>query len=283
MLLLFSLIAPTTSLTLFEWFRCTKLADSSWWLSADLTIECPWYAGAPSGTAVLSLVVGLLVYPLGFPLAILRLLAARPATRDLLLADAAGSEPALKPYRFLFAAYQPRVAPWFECAELLRRLTLTGLLSFMGPVDGASEHYTAVRATVAMVLSLLLAMLWRELMPYRSAFLNVLATSAMYLILFVYTMGFFIDVRPWGTMTDGEQAAIGWVLLLFTLPLGAVMAVRLVVEFRKQLKLEAAKRAVPDLDRTNTCARSAHVPYACAYSRPVHVHDPTIPGRSRRR
>ena len=90
---------------------------------------------------------------------------------EVLLADAAGSEPSLKPYRFLFAAYQPRVAPWFECVELLRRLTLTGVLSFMGPINGADEYYTPIRATAGMVISMLLALVWRELMPYRSAFL----------------------------------------------------------------------------------------------------------------
>ena len=54
-LLLFSLITPTTSLTLAQWFRCTKLADDSWWMSADLTLECPWSTGAPSQAALFSL------------------------------------------------------------------------------------------------------------------------------------------------------------------------------------------------------------------------------------
>ena len=145
---------------------------------------------------------------MGYPLFVLLLLAARRSTREVLLADAASSEPSLKPYRFLFAAYQPRVAPWFECVEMLRRLTLTGLLSFMGPYDGADEYYAATRATAGMMISMLLALVWRELMPYRSPFHNVLATTAMYLLLFVYSMAFFIDVRPWGKLSEAEQANV---------------------------------------------------------------------------
>ena len=37
-------------------------------MSTDLTIECPWFAGAPSSDALFSLVIGIIVYPVGSPL-----------------------------------------------------------------------------------------------------------------------------------------------------------------------------------------------------------------------
>ena len=185
-------------------------------------------------------------YVIGFPLFLICFLFLRKYTRDALLADQARAIPELKPYGFLFEHYRPGVAPWFEVFELLRRLTLTGLISFMGPLDGASDYYVAARASAGMVISLALALVYRELLPYRNRFLNALCTMSMYLILFAYCFAFIIDVRPWGPMSDWQLGVIGWTLMLCALPVSAVAALRMIWEIRAHARLERKKRWVED-------------------------------------
>ena len=49
--ILISTLLPTAALKLFQYQACTRLADGSWWLTADLSLECPWHAGMPTTAA----------------------------------------------------------------------------------------------------------------------------------------------------------------------------------------------------------------------------------------
>ena len=237
-LFIFSIIAPSTSLKLFQYQVCTKLADGSWWLTADLSLQCPWYAGVPSNSAYVTVAVGWLVYPIGFPLLLFYLLCGRAEARNALLADKASTVPGMRKYSYIYEVYQPYVAPWFEGFDMLRRMVLCGLIAFMGPPDAGSEYYVAVRAAAGMVLSLLVATFYREVMPYRRSNLNTMMSIGGYCILLTYAMAFIIDVEPWGEMNEDQLSIVGWLLVLLALPIASATGVRMLIELKQQLSLE---------------------------------------------
>ena len=204
------------------------------------------------------MVVGWLVYILGFPLLIFFLLYGRLEVRSALLAGKAGALPGMKKYAFIsYGVYNPHVAPWFESVDMLRRMTLCGLIAFMGPADAGSEYYVAVRATCGMLLSLIIAAFYREVMPYRRSYLNTMMAIGGYCILFTYALAFIIVVKPWGEMDDNQLSVAGWILVMLALPIVGAAGVRMLIELNQQLGLERHRQRLEDRVRTHVKKLSA--------------------------
>ena len=103
-------------------FSCRQLDENEEWLEVDFQISCL----SDSYLAFVSLgMIGVCVYPLGIPT--LTLLQLWRNSKDIKRGG-----PALERYEFLVADYTPEFYYW-DCFEMLRKVTITGVLMFLSP------------------------------------------------------------------------------------------------------------------------------------------------------
>jgi nitrate reductase NapE component len=153
-LVLTFLIFPITSTAVFQTFACDYLQGSGQsWLRADYSISCTSTAHRAYQAYG---VVMVLVYPVGIPLLYTYILWCRTTRWQGLRAD--GITPtdrglsrqvhsSLKSAEFLWSPYKPH-AYWWELAECIRRLALTGFLVFIAPGDPGKLPCTYLLAGV---------------------------------------------------------------------------------------------------------------------------------------
>jgi nitrate reductase NapE component len=134
-------IFPITSTAIFQTFACDYLeGNGQKWLRADYSISCTSTVHKAYQVYAALMV---LVYPVGIPLLYTYILWCYTAQRQAL--QDGGMRPinrrlsrqvhfSLKSAEFLWSPHKPH-AYWWELAECIRRLALTGFLVFIMPGD----------------------------------------------------------------------------------------------------------------------------------------------------
>eukprot|EP00937_MAST-01D_sp_MAST-1D-sp2_P007766 g7766.t1 len=135
------LVYPSTSSKILQMWDCVPLQNGESYLRADMSIQCGGSQGIPTqmfgsqgtyATYSSLAAVFIFVYPIGVPLLFLGVLF---VNRKQLYAGDAGHEADAEMEEelgFLYLGYT-RKYWWWECVELLRKLTLTGLVVFIAP------------------------------------------------------------------------------------------------------------------------------------------------------
>jgi hypothetical protein len=144
------LIFSTVSTTVLQTFACDQFSDvRQSWLRADYSILCTsaTHRGYQAYAAVM-----IFVYPLGIPALYAWLL-----WRNKERITAAGSDeerakdPTLSTIKFLWEPYR-KEAYWWEVAECIRRLALTGFLVFILPGTAGQAAVSCLLAIASMVV-----------------------------------------------------------------------------------------------------------------------------------
>jgi hypothetical protein len=143
------LIFSTVSTTVLQTFACDKTCKHGHWLTADYSIDCSsaTHKGYQAYAAVM-----IFVYPLGIPALYAWLL-----WRNKERITAAGSDeerakdPTLSTIKFLWEPYR-KEAYWWEVAECIRRLALTGFLVFILPGTAGQAAVSCLLAIASMVV-----------------------------------------------------------------------------------------------------------------------------------
>lgn len=153
---------PFVSTTMFQGFSCFDLDEDESWLTIDFQISCN------SGTYIAFIsvgAIGVVAVPVGIPCATLYLLHKnRVAIQGG--ADQAGElGDTFRQFHFLVADYKPQFYYW-DCLEMLRKVTITGLLIFV-------SKGSLFQLVVAIILCLcfMAASAWYQ--PYEVAIANV--------------------------------------------------------------------------------------------------------------
>jgi hypothetical protein len=163
------LVYPSTCSMILRMFHCETLENGKSYLTADMSIECS--GSAPISTQLFGstmdytdyrsgAVVMLLVYALGTPLFFFAVLW---VNRHRLYVGDKGHEPDEEveaELGFLYAGYE-REYWWWECVELLRKLALTSLITFINPG-------TSSQLFIAVIMAQIFITLYARQQPYES-------------------------------------------------------------------------------------------------------------------
>lgn len=168
-LYLLFLVYPSTCASILRIFHCTELQNGKSYLAVDMSIPC--VADAPVSTQLFgdSQTYGayrtgagfmLLVYAVGTPSFFFIMLWLK---RNELYEDKAKHIPDAEVENelgFLYAGYESDFY-WWECVELLRKLALTSLITFVAP-GTSSQLFSAV------ILAQVFIVLYARFQPYES-------------------------------------------------------------------------------------------------------------------
>eukprot|EP01045_Picozoa_sp_COSAG04_P031660 COSAG04_NODE_5935_length_1451_cov_1.517751_2_plen_244_part_01 len=128
---------------------------------------------------------------------------------------------------------------WFEPADMLRKLALSGLLQFV-------ERGTAAQVLLGCCLSFASFGVQIRLLPFREPVANVLKSCAECVLFLTFLVSFIIRVLPRVEVYEPLQAAdYGWILvstLVAFLVLAFALTIRQVLQhrrFRGELQLAA--------------------------------------------
>ncbi|CAM9780915.1 unnamed protein product, partial [Phaeothamnion confervicola] len=145
------LIYSTVSTAVFQTFACDNLRDvgAKRYLRADYSIEC--YTWKHKHFMIFAAVMAL-IYPIGIPILYAwmmwrqrsRIAVDRAVPESTRLAD-----PSIQTTRFLWLPYKREVF-WWEVAECVRRLCLTGVLVFIFPGSIGQAEWACVFSVLSL-------------------------------------------------------------------------------------------------------------------------------------
>ena len=121
------------------------------------------------------------------------------------------ADPALTPFKFLFAAYRPD-RWWYEVVETIRRLTMTGLLTLVPDPE--------IRLSVAIFLAFASLLLHTTTEPFSDSATNTLALVSHLLVFMVFFAGQQIAIG----IIDTNNLAVGIFLVVLLLSMPALIA-----------------------------------------------------------
>jgi hypothetical protein len=228
---------PQVSSSIFSALRCRKLGEHLEVLDDDYSVPCHHNIRALAWLLVV-------VWPLGIPLTLLALLWKQWRINRLSWeADAnSNQDTLLSPYRvstvegaghsanaandtvddYCWAQMQPKFGFclkdyrsscwWFEPVDMLRKLTLSGILQFI-------ERGTALQVLVGCCLAFFSFGLQLRLRPYREAEANYLKAAAEVQLFLTFLISFVLRVLPWinGTVYEPMSAIQLGVVLVCSL------------------------------------------------------------------
>ena len=240
------LVLPAVASSQFKGLNCIQYANSDEaYLKADTSIDCN---GPVHQEFIFRNCLMILAYQM---IPVMYVVLLRSAKDRLNPPDAADEAEALRkrdedaslqPIRFLFIDLRP--SRWIhEVVDMYRRILFISVLPLMGTDP-------AIRAYVGCVISLGSSVYYRETMPYRVPFTNVLGTVAQYQILFGFLVALVMegDAAKQFELTDFKIGmlliAINMFILLAALFVGWLRhqaAVRYALKIRKKaVKIEWA-------------------------------------------
>jgi hypothetical protein len=196
---------PIVSQTVFQVFMCRDLGSASY-LVVDYQISCDdaeWSTLSSVG------VVAVIVYPIAIP--VLTLLLLFKNRHDI----QSGEGNAYERYAFLVGDYRPTYYYW-DCFEMLRKVTLTGLMAF---VSRGTVLQLVVGTTLSMVS--LTASAWCQ--PYVAARANAfkVATEMSLVVTLTTSMLLRVDLKSEGI----DSTFVGQILLVeaVAIPVGGLL------------------------------------------------------------
>jgi hypothetical protein len=152
--------------------------------------------------------------------------------------DMRDQDKSLHSISFLFHDLKPN--RWFhECIDMYRRIMFIGVLPLLSSID-AFQNDISIRAYIGIYLSLISAIYFREVAPYRVEFTNVLATIAQYQILTVFLAALMIQTGTFETFGVNDFF-LGMILLTAN---STVLVMAIYVGYRKFLQEQADKLKV---------------------------------------
>jgi hypothetical protein len=222
------LFYPRVSSTILSALRCRTLGEHLQVLEVDYSVDCLSLHYQRYRTVAF---VSLALWPIGIPLGLLGLLwkgwrrnakqfkisssGADPSAShsngmdvadDGLSAAQYSKAQLMHRYAFCLDDYRPEVW-WFEPADMLRKLALSGLLQFV-------ERGTAVQVLVGCCISFASFGVHVRLLPYREAEANVLKVCAEAVLFLTFLISFILRVLPRVEAYEPVGAeAYGYVLL----------------------------------------------------------------------
>ena len=195
---------------------CFKLKTNNVWLHyADLAVNCESKRFLNAKTLA---VVMIFIYPVGIPLGYACLLSHfrhhinPPGCDDQLQAmrarnEAKSTKPELRAIDFLFSCYRPG-AWWFEVFDSLRRIVMTGLITYVPKTSGPP--------IAGVMLSLVSLTVFREVQPYENPSTNALSAFGQWQLLSTYLLAYAL-LTELSAAPQSKLVFVGTVLLLCNL------------------------------------------------------------------
>ena len=190
---------------------CFKLKTNNVWLHyADLSVNCYSKRFLKAKTLAICMVF---IYPVGIPLSYACLLFhfrhhINPIGCDDQLqamrvrAEAKSAMPELRAIDFLFSCYRPG-AWWFEVFDSVRRITMTGLITYVPKTSGPP--------VAGVLLSLVSLTVFREVQPYENPSTNALSAFGQWQLLSTYMLAYSLIVEL-KSAPEGKLVLIGTLL-----------------------------------------------------------------------
>ena len=212
------ILYPFVSQTIFQGFSCRALAEDESWLTADYQVSCE---GVAWKFWLFWGVLTAMLWPVGVPVFTLLILL---RNKDMMWVR---NSPERDKFAFIVGDYKPQYFFW-ECLEMLRKVSLTGLLIFFSK-GSLLQIIVAVMITFAFLIGT------ARNMPFKDELANnfKLATECCLLITLVFAIMLKVDLRKEAVSAD----QIGFILLLnntivpgATLVLGYLMAMKAATE-----------------------------------------------------
>ncbi|KAG5180055.1 hypothetical protein JKP88DRAFT_279979 [Tribonema minus] len=196
------LIFSGVSLTVFQTFACDDTLPVAY-LRADYSIRCY----TPAHRAHMAYAAAMiLVYPIGIP-ALFACTLRRHMLRQRQRGEALSVDPpptteAAASAAFLWRPYRTN-APYYECAECVRRLLLTGVLVFITPG-------TAGQSAAACVFAFATSVAYDHVRPHRAR-----SDACLYVVgyIVIFASMFTALLMQGAYINDVSQAAIGGLLI----------------------------------------------------------------------
>jgi hypothetical protein len=232
------LIFSTVSTAVLQTFACDQFSDvGQSWLRADYSILCTsaTHRGYQAYAAVM-----IFVYPLGIPALYAWLLWRNKEHITAAGTDAErANDPTLSAIKFLWEPYR-KEAYWWEVAECLRRLALTGFLVFILPGTAGQAAVSCLLAIVSMVVFGMARPLtdWTDVVSYWAGCLTLFISMFVALLI----KGGFAGA------TGQSQQLVSAVLI--------VLNASLVLAALRQLTLKAVQVAVQHPELRSKSVRS---------------------------
>lgn len=177
-------------------FSCRELDDGEEWLEVDFQISCT----SDSYLAFVTLGgMGVFIYPLGVPVMTMLLLAKNGGE-----IKAGGA--AFERYNFLVADYKPEFYYW-DCLEMLRKATLTGVLMFF-----SKGSLSQLVLAMVVCVGFLCAATWLQPFASRTACLFKVGTEVALLVTLMLVVLLKIDLSQ--EDIPGGADFVGGLLLL---------------------------------------------------------------------
>lgn len=231
------LLYPRVSSAIMSALRCRRLGEHMQQLEVDYSVDC--LSSRYQRYRIIALVM-LAIWPIGIPVGLLGLLwknwrhqirtfeAAAVETGDgapsvdLDTHSAAQHSKArlMRRYGFCLDDYRPE-AWWFEPADMLRKLALSGLLQFV-------QRGTAAQVLVGCCISFASFGVHVRLLPYRDAEANVLKVCAEAVLFLTFLISFILRVLPRVEVYEPVGAKAYGYLLLSAFGIFAALFVALV-------------------------------------------------------
>jgi hypothetical protein len=184
------LIYPGLSVKIFTIFKCIELDKGTYYLMQDLSVRCydsNWNAAA----AVAAICI--IVYVIGIPAVTFFLL---HRNKDTILDGTAEEQDALKKiYGSLYNQYEGRYY-WWEVAEMIKKMLLTGGLVLLAPGSTA-------QILVGVLITLVYFSFVMKLEPYEDYSDDILQTISTVQILLTLLMGFALRSDDNGLYESG--------------------------------------------------------------------------------
>ena len=208
------ILYPFVSQTIFQGFSCRSLALDESWLTADYQVSCDGFGWK------FWLFWGLLtalLWPIGVPAFTLLILMRK---REFMWIK---DSPERDRFAFIVGDYKPEYYFW-ECLEMLRKVSLTGLLIFF-------SKGSLLQIVVAVMITFAFLIATSRNMPFKDDLANKfkLATECCLMITLIFAIMLKVDLRK--EVVTADQ--IGFILLLnntivpgATLILGYLMAMK---------------------------------------------------------
>ena len=253
-LVLIYLVYPTVSSAHFRSFVCTDFMDGSSFLRADTSVDCTSQGYHGFFVAIIILLVAYQTLPL-ILFTLLYRLRDRLNPPGMSDPEAAFSyrlkhrhDPDIAPLYFLFGDYSCGCY-WWEVVDMYRRMIFTGLVSQFGQGQ--------IRAAAGTTLSLAVVVIFREVLPYHSAFVNRLSVVAQYQV-FAAFVGAFVLLSdfPMQQNTLGMTLMVAYIAFL---PLSWQLAMISVTRYaRDESELFCGRFEISDA-RPKICRENAFV------------------------
>eukprot|EP01043_Picozoa_sp_COSAG02_P004993 COSAG02_NODE_133_length_34692_cov_83.845229_6_plen_931_part_00 len=232
------LLYPRVSSLILSALRCRRLGEYMQRLEVDYSVDCLGSRYQRYRTFAL---VMLAAWPIGIPVGLLGLLWKNwRHSVQTFEAEAAGNtdgqprsdfnaasaavqhskEQFMRRYAFCLNDYRPE-AWWFEPADMLRKLALSGLLQFV-------QRGTAAQVLVGCCISFASFGVHVRLLPYRESEANVLKVCAEAVLFLTFLISFILRVLPRVEMYEPVRAETYGYLLLSSYGVFATLFVALV-------------------------------------------------------